>query len=781
MPGLANVKPASAATVNTQAVIQIDNFSRASVRSAYLDTLLPALNVPIGWNGNTAGCVPGSPSAAAQDATLTAVNWFRSIAGLSPVTFDPALSSKAQATALMMEANNSLSHTPPLNWRCWTQAGSDGAGASNLALWVSGANAIKGYMEDPGPGNTAVGHRRWILYPPRTVMGSGSTGIANALYVFGPTGARPAEPKLIPWPTAGYFPAPLEPSGRWSISFNSFDYESPIFSNATVRVTLDGQEIPVTIQPQENGYGDPTLVWQLTAPVVSGGPDKTLHVQISNLNAPGVPSTYEYDVTLFDPNVDPPSPPTAPAAPDSIVASPRDGSVAVSWDAPSDGGSPITGYTVTSSPEGQQCVTTGATGCVVTGLTNGQQYTFSVTATNAVGTSDQSVPSEPVTPDSGIPVNVGGFHPMVPARVIDSRSSSQVGPYFTPWGNGSVRDVTLAGVAGVPVDAAAVVLNVTGVNATMNTYLTVWPKGQSRPTASNLNLPPGDTRPNLVMAKLGTDGKVSIYNNFGRTDVVIDVVGWYGPGSSASFFNELSPARIWDSRSGPGPIGKLTTLQTKNITVSGVGGVPANATAVVMNVTVVNPTADTYLTAWPTGQSRPMASNLNVPRGEIRPNLVVAKIGANGKVSFFNHVGFSDVVVDVVGYFAESGHQFSGMDPIRVWDTRPAPENVGPLGRVGQGKFKSIVVAGVNGVPSDAKAVVVNLTGVSPSASTHLTAWPTGEAMPVASNLNLTPGSVVPNLAVVKVGANGKISIFNNAGTTHVVVDVVGWFNTPTA
>ena len=73
-------------------------------------------------------------------------------------------------------------------------------------------------------------------------------------------------------------------------------------------------------------------------------------------------------------------------------------------------------------------------------------------------------------------------------------------------------------------------------------------------------------------------------------------------------------------------------------------------TAVVLNITAVNPTAPTYVTAWPTGQSRPLASNLNVPAGDIRPNLAIAKVGANGKVSVYNHTGGVDLIADITGY-----------------------------------------------------------------------------------------------------------------------------------
>ncbi|MBB2740733.1 UNVERIFIED_ORG: hypothetical protein FHR35_000553 [Microbispora rosea subsp. rosea] len=90
--------------------------------------------------------------------------------------------------------------------------------------------------------------------------------------------------------------------------------------------------------------------------------------------------------------------PAAPSAPTGVTATAGDSSATVSWTAPADGGATITGYTVTASPGGAKATTTGATTATVTGLTNGTAYTFTVTATNAVGTSAASGPSDPVTP-----------------------------------------------------------------------------------------------------------------------------------------------------------------------------------------------------------------------------------------------------------------------------------------------------------------------------------------------------------------------------------------------
>jgi hypothetical protein len=100
---------------------------------------------------------------------------------------------------------------------------------------------------------------------------------------------------------------------------------------------------------------------------------------------------------------------------------------------------------------------------------------------------------------------------------------------------------------------------------------------------------------------------------------------------------------------------------------------------------------------------------------------------------------------------------------------------------VGAGEHIDVSVTGVGGVPaSGVTAVVLNVTAVFPSSQTHITVWPAGTTMPVASSLNASPGWVVPNLVVAKVGANGKVSLYNNSGTVDLLADVVGYYGPET-
>jgi hypothetical protein len=248
----------------------------------------------------------------------------------------------------------------------------------------------------------------------------------------------------------------------------------------------------------------------------------------------------------------------------------------------------------------------------------------------------------------------GRYNPLTPARILDTRTGN--GAPVARLGPGASLDLQVTGRGQVPAAGVqAVVMNVAVTNTTAESFLTVHPTGEARPLASNVNWAPGDTVSSRVIAKLGTNGRVTIYNNAGQTDVIVDVNGWFTDASQAGAggtFAPLEPARILDTRTGtggiPGPLGAGSTVEVQ---VTGRGGVPVNGvTAVVLNATVVSPAGPGWLTIFPTGTAQPVASDLNYAAGEIRPNLVVVKVGAGGKVSLFTPTT-AEVIFDVAGFF----------------------------------------------------------------------------------------------------------------------------------
>jgi hypothetical protein len=160
----------------------------------------------------------------------------------------------------------------------------------------------------------------------------------------------------------------------------------------------------------------------------------------------------------------------------------------------------------------------------------------------------------------------------------------------------------------------------------------------------------GVTVPNRVIVPVGTGGKISVYSPSGSVDVIVDVTGYFTNGSAAGKnFNSISPTRIKDTRSPAQTLGPGGTL---TLQVTGSNGVPASATAVIVNVTVTNTTAPSFLTVYPSTATRPNASDLNWMPGQTIPNLVVATLGTTGAITFYNLAGSTDVVVDLAGWFA---------------------------------------------------------------------------------------------------------------------------------
>jgi uncharacterized protein YkwD len=273
--------------------------SRAAVNAEYWRSYAPGLNVPTGYTGDESRCVAGSTTGASLTATRNAINYVRSLSGLAPISFNSALNARSQQTALMMSANNTLSHAPARSWRCYTSTGAANAGRSNLALAypkITSAGVVGLYMQDPGGNNYGVGHRRWLLNPFATSMGSGSTNVANAITVIGPSSSARPNPAFVSWPSAGYFPDTIEPSGRWSLSAGN---RGVSFARSTVAVYRNGHRISASKLRVENGYAQPTMAFNIPASQARSG---VYTVVVRGIRAGSHWYSYTYHVSMFTPS-----------------------------------------------------------------------------------------------------------------------------------------------------------------------------------------------------------------------------------------------------------------------------------------------------------------------------------------------------------------------------------------------------------------------------------------------------------------------------------------------
>ncbi|MEV8094374.1 PKD domain-containing protein [Kitasatospora sp. NPDC085879] len=372
--------------------------------------------------------------------------------------------------------------------------------------------------------------------------------------------------------------------------------------------------------------------------------------------------------------------------------------------------------------------------------------------------------------------------PVHPVRILDTRDGTgaakgKVGP------GGTIR-LKVAGANAIPAThVTAVTLNLTGVNATAATYVTAYPAGTARPTASNLNLAPNQIVPNQVTVPVGDDGSIDLYNFAGTVDLVADVQGYYSTtpltaAGKAGFVRATGPTRILDTRTGPNahPVGPGQYAE-----IALPDNIAKCASAAVVSVTETQPTASSWVGVTLAGGGAPTTSVLNFAQGRTSANEVVVPVDANGHAYLYNAFGSVHLVADLQGYIAYTGGAECGpmtpyfpISPTRVLDTRDGTGAV--KARLAGGSAVTVKVAGTNGVPVGAKAVLVNLTGIAPTTGTWLAAYPHGTARPTASNLNLDAGEVRPVLALVPVGEDGSIDLYNAFGTVDVAADIQGYY-----
>jgi len=321
------------------------------------------------------------------------------------------------------------------------------------------------------------------------------------------------------------------------------------------------------------------------------------------------------------------------------------------------------------------------------------------------------------------------------------------------------------------------VFTLTVTDATDSSFVTAYADGTTRPAASSLDFIAGQNTSNLVFAPIGADGSVDIWNHTGSVDLIADLAGYYSAGSSGTF-QPAGPTRVLDTREGIGtpdqsmaPLGQGATL---GLQVTGVAGVPSTGvTAVVLDLVATNSTASSFLTAYPDGSALPDASNVNFAPSQTVADLAVVPV-TDGKVDITNRVGSVDVVADLYGYYTSGrGSTFSAVTPARVLDTR-AGTGV-PAGQVGPDGVVPISLAAA-GIPGTATAVVMHLTAIGGTQDSFLTGYADGATQPTTSNVNFAAGQTVSNLAVLPVGPNETIDVWNHHGSVDVVADVYGYF-----
>jgi uncharacterized repeat protein (TIGR03803 family) len=355
-------------------------------------------------------------------------------------------------------------------------------------------------------------------------------------------------------------------------------------------------------------------------------------------------------------------------------------------------------------------------------------------------------------------------HPGTTTSVTSTPNPSTVGQ--------SVTITASVGPSGPPLPTGTVSFTSNGTaisgctNVTLSNSLTALCTSSSLPTGTD-----------IVVATYSGDG------NYGPSQgSVVQIVK---PVPTAVKFVTLPPCRVVDTRGANGTFGgpAIQGHTSRSFPLSegdNPCGIPANAIAYSLNVTVVTTTGRLgYLTVWPTGEGQPIVSTMNSPDGRTKANAAIITAGTpSGSVSVYV-TDTTNVILDINGYFTTSGSatlEFYPLTPCRVVDTRGPDGNLGGPSLQGHQERDFPVLEGDCQIPSSAAAYSMNFTVLPKGPRVgYLTVWPVGETQPTVSTLNDPTGTNVANAALVPAGTNGAIATYVT-DDTDLLIDVDGYF-----
>ena len=378
------------------------------------------------------------------------------------------------------------------------------------------------------------------------------------------------------------------------------------------------------------------------------------------------------------------------------------------------------------------------------------------------------------------------FVPIASCRIADTaKAAGAFGGASKSWwtrvfqprsiAGGAIRDFNVPGSGcGVPSNAQAYSLNVSVVPSGPLSYLTLWPTGQTRPIVSILNSLDGRIKSNAAIVPAGAGGAVSVFAS-DATNVILDINGYFVPASDPTglAFYPIPPCRIADTRTAAAPLGgpALVGGQSRTLPIlASACNLPATAKAYSLNFAAVPSGPLGYLTAWPTGQARPVLASLTALTGAVTANAAIVPAGTNGSIDVFAS-NITNLVIDINGYFAPmgvGGLSLYGVTPCRVVDTR-LPAGAAPIS-----SLDVAVSASACGIPANAQAHVLSVTVVPSTPLGYLTLWPRGQKRPLTATLNALDGEITSNLAILPT-TNGSISAFAS-NPAHLIVDIYGYF-----
>ncbi|WP_042420409.1 S53 family peptidase [Streptacidiphilus anmyonensis] len=353
--------------------------------------------------------------------------------------------------------------------------------------------------------------------------------------------------------------------------------------------------------------------------------------------------------------------------------------------------------------------------------------------------------------------NSSTFHQLAsPTRVVSVQKMTA----------GQTITANVDGVGSIPTSGvSAVVANITVTGTGGTGWTTGYPAGTARPGVVTAQWTGGSVaRKTTATIPVSPNGKFSYYSSQSGT-FSIDILGYYTKDATGLGYNPVSPARLLDTRYAVGVKTKTPIVNsTVNFPVGGKDGIPADATAVVLNVSTLYGVGGGSLTAYAGGTAKPGLSQMywdsSVP---IRTNLLVVPVGTDGTVNIAVS-GQTHVLADVFGYYYGTGKQFSPLGQTRL-----------ASGALAAKTLKVYQVAGVNGIPSGVKAVALTISASGNPGGGYIEAWDDQGTRVDTSATLWQGGQQMSNQVIVPVGADGKIDLYLSTAAT-VSLDVNGYF-----
>ena len=358
----------------------------------------------------------------------------------------------------------------------------------------------------------------------------------------------------------------------------------------------------------------------------------------------------------------------------------------------------------------------------------------------------------------------GGYVPLNPVQLLDTRTGR-----VPALGGGGRTDLQVTGVGGVPsTRVSAVTLALTLLCPSQDAVLTAWPAGQGKPTATGLTVPAHGLRDGLVTVPVGAGGRVSLGLSAGVSDVLAAVVGYQSPVPPQRYL-AVPPTTVYDTATAGGPIRNGTSRSIALPTLAGLSGYRMVAVAAYVTSRGVRGNGAVSIASYqaavpPVGAVRQTAGVGMTAFALLRP--------AQGRLTLRSSGGDTNVSIQVVGIWTADpsgrARQVS-LQPATVY--RSDADRAGALR---PGVARTVRLAGVGGVPSDATAAVLKLRLLHPTRYTGLLVAPAGSGAGALA-LRARTGETFTGSAVVPLGSDGRITLTSTEGLTHVSVDVEGY------